>query len=235
MFIYTIDAGNTQIKVGKFENDVLVEKKSFQLLEAFYLYYVNQKVEKSILSSVRNFEWNTKNGVSPLLLDQLTKLPFENEYQTKETLGNDRKALVSGAMKLFPEQNCLVIDAGTCITYDFIDADKRYLGGGISPGYTMRFKALNYYTAKLPLVEKTDDEVTLIGNSTISSIKSGVFHGVLTELEGIIGQYLKKHSNLMVILTGGDAKYFEKHLKAPIFVIPNLQMEGLYHILQQND
>ncbi len=235
MSIYTIDAGNTQIKVGKFENDILVEKQSFKVLDEFYLYYAQQKIDKSILSSVRNFEWDSRNGIAPLLLDQLTKLPFENRYKTKETLGNDRKALVSGAMKLFPKQNCLVIDAGTCITYDFINAAQCYLGGAISPGYTMRFKALNHYTAKLPLIEKTEDNVTLIGDSTNTSIKSGVYHGVLMELEGVMGQYLKKYSDLIVILTGGDAKHFEKQLKATIFAIPNLQMEGLYHILQQND
>jgi len=235
MSIYTIDVGNTRIKVAQFEDGKLVQKKSFQLLEAFYLYYDTQKVEKSILSSVRNLHWRSSSQTVPLLLNQSTTLPFENLYRTKETLGNDRKALVSGAVKLFPNQNCLIIDAGTCITYDFVNAKKQYFGGSISPGYAMRYRALNQYTSKLPLVEIEKENIELMGGSTIASIKSGVYYGMLSEIAGFIEQYSKKHTNLTTILTGGDAKYFEKHLKARIFAIPDLQMEGLYHILEQND
>ena len=235
MSIFVIDAGNAQIKVGKFENHKLIEKKTFQLMEAFYLYYRNQEIDKSILSSVRYLNWNPEVSPKPIVIGQTTDLPFNNCYATRETLGNDRKALVAGAVKQFPNRNCLIIDAGTCITYDFVDKRANYYGGSISPGFSMRYRALNQFTAKLPLVELVNEKISLIGDSTENSIKSGVYHGIKAEIEGFISRYAKEYSDLAVLITGGDAKYFEKHLKAPIFALPNLQMEGLYHILQQND
>lgn len=235
MSFLTIDIGNTQIKVGKFHNNELVEKKSFQLLEAFYDYYCNQDVEQSILSSVRNTTWDSTVNPQPLILDLETKLPFKNSYQSLGTLGNDRKALVAGAINHYPKTNCLIIDAGTCITYDYVDSNQEYHGGAISPGFTMRYRALNQYTSKLPYLEYGNQEIPFLGEDTQSCMHSGVFHGVLSEIESFIGRYSEEKPNLKVLLTGGDAKYFEKHLKAAIFVHPNLQLEGLLHILQHND
>jgi len=235
MCFYTIDIGNTQIKIAKFENNNLVEINYFDKILDFYDFYSNQNVVKSILSSVRNFKWDESVLPIPLLLNNELRLPFENKYASKETLGNDRKALVTAAIQNFQNQNCLIIDAGTCITYDFVDASKNYYGGAISLGLNMRYKSLHHYTAKLPELKFPNVEINILGNSTENCINSGVFFGILHEMEGFINDYQKKTENLTILLTGGDAKYFEKHLNTPIFVVPNLQMEGLYHILKQND
>jgi len=138
-----------------------------------------------------------------------------------------------GAIQLFPSENNLVIDAGTCITYDFVDSGSNFLGGGISPGLMMRFQAVHTFTAKLPLVSPTAD-ARLIGESTESSIQSGVVNGVIAEIEGIIRRYEEKFPGLRVILCGGDAGFFENQLKASIFAIPDLVLIGLNSILIHN-
>jgi type III pantothenate kinase len=160
-------------------------------------------------------------------------LPVVNLYATPLTLGVDRLAGVCGAQQIFPLQHCLVIDAGTCITYDFLDKEGKYYGGGISPGLKMRFQAVHTFTAKLPLVTPKG-HVPLIGNSTESCIQSGVVNGVLAELDGIIDQYGKKFEGLRVILCGGDAMFFENQLKASIFASPELVLIGLNSILNYN-
>jgi type III pantothenate kinase len=145
----------------------------------------------------------------------------------------DRIAGVCGAIQLFPGSNNLVIDAGTCITYDFVDEMAQYHGGGISPGLNMRFKAVHTFTAKLPLVSAKAG-VDLIGTTTETSIQSGVINGLLSEIEGTIGRYAVKFPGLKVILCGGDAGFFENQLKATIFAVPDLVLFGLNSILIHN-
>ncbi|WP_439132866.1 type III pantothenate kinase, partial [Polaribacter sp.] len=158
------------------------------------------------------------------------KLPFKNLYSTPKTLGVDRLALVFAAVLKYPNQNILIIDSGTCITYDFVNKQRKYFGGAISPGIEMRYKALHHYTAKLPLLE-IKQPTNFTGDSTIESIHSGVVNGVLQEIKGIIEQYKNKYLDLTVVLTGGDANFLSKQLKSSIFANQNFLLEGLNKIL----
>jgi type III pantothenate kinase len=141
---------------------------------------------------------------------------------------------VIGANYLFPEADCLVIDAGTCITMDFVDRDKNYHGGSIAPGLEMKFRALHTFTQKLPLIQRTPEAVPLAGRNTAEAIRSGVLHGTVAELNGIIDAYRRQSPQLQVVLCGGDAAFFETNLKAPIFVVPELVLIGLNRILNYN-
>jgi type III pantothenate kinase len=167
------------------------------------------------------------------MLDHKLPLPIKNNYGTPETLGVDRIAAVCGAQQIFPFQNCLVIDAGTCVTFDIIDKDGVYYGGAISPGMHMRFKAVHTFTARLPLISPVP-EAKLIGDSTETSIQSGVINGMAAEMVGIIQRYQVKFNDLRVILCGGDTLFFENKLKASIFASPELVLVGLNSILIYN-
>jgi type III pantothenate kinase len=161
------------------------------------------------------------------------KVPFTNDYLTPETLGYDRIALVSAAASQFPDKNVLVIDVGTCITYDFLNSEGHYKGGSISPGIDMRYKALNHFTEKLPLLDANTPQ-SLTGNSTQTSIHSGVINGVAFEIDGIIDAYKQENQDLTVILTGGNAHFLRDRLKNTIFANPNFLLEGLNFLLEQN-
>ena len=161
------------------------------------------------------------------------KLPFTSAYTSFSTLGEDRIALVAAAVKKYPEQNCLIIDAGSCITYDLITDEYTYLGGAISPGVGMRFKSLHHFTGKLPLIEASYFEKDW-GNNTISSISKGVTQGVIYEIEGQINHYREIFKPLKIILTGGDAQYLSKNIKNTIFAEPNFLAEGLNYLLEFN-
>ena len=171
--------------------------------------------------------------LNTLILNSETKLPFKNLYKTPKTLGVDRIALVCASVEQFPDKNVLIIDAGTCITYDFINTKNEYLGGAISPGIRLRYQSLHNLTANLPLLE-TEMPENSIGNSTASSIHSGVVFGILKEIDGVIEDYQEKYSDLTVILTGGDAYFLSKQLKNSIFANSNFLLEGLNFILEYN-
>ena len=162
-------------------------------------------------------------------------LPVKVLYKTPETLGNDRLANVCGARIQYPDANVLVIDMGTCIKYDFISADGFYHGGGISPGLTMRYKALTRFTSQLPYFKPVEEFPVLIGQSTEGSMRSGVENGILEEVKGIISQYQELFDQTLIMLTGGDCAKFADKLKSPIFVAPNLTLSGLKVILDHND
>jgi type III pantothenate kinase len=168
-----------------------------------------------------------------ILLNHLLPLPIQINYKTPETLGVDRIAAVCGAIDIFPNRSSLVIDAGTAITYDFIDGHGNYEGGAISPGIEMRFEALHTFTERLPLVTKNGD-LTLIGNSTETCIRSGVLNGVVAEMEGIINNYKQLYPDLGVVLCGGNSFFFENRLKPTIFATPDLVLSGLNRILLHN-
>ena len=236
-----IDVGNTYVKLAVFKGDKIKRKDVIKLEHLVkYIDLLNKEYEsitKAIISSVgklRNKDVSyIKKHYNLILLDSDTKIPFKNLYSTPRTLGIDRIALVSASVNQFPKKNTLVIDAGTCITYDFINSDNEYLGGAISPGIRMRYESLNNLTANLPLLE-TEIPNSIIGNTTNSSIHSGVVNGVLKEIKGVINQYEQKYSDLTVILTGGDANFLSKQLKSSIFANSNFLLEGLNHILQFN-
>ena len=230
----TIDEGNTSVKLALFENNQLVFMKSDVNLERVKELLSN--CDRLIVSSVKKnplFE-SLISSKYAIFLNPSTPLPITNCYETPHSLGNDRIALAVGATANFPNKNVLVIDAGTCITYDFINSKKEYLGGSISPGIHMRYNALHHFTSQLPLLESVDTAM-LIGANTEGSIHSGIINGILVEIDGIIQRYTNQYPDIKVIVTGGNAKFFDKGLKNTIFANPNLLMEGLNKILDYNE
>jgi type III pantothenate kinase len=232
-----VDAGNTFTKIGIFENDILKQKEVFKRDEGLDIFLQKTTVEHILVSSVvpgapQLLSWSIASGKRFILKANLP-LPIHNGYATPETLGVDRLAAACGAHFLFPKQDCLVIDAGTCINYEFINKEGHYFGGAISPGVRMRFEAMHNHTAKLPLapVVKT---APLVGRSTIECLQSGVMNGVLEELRGTISQYSAQYPDARVILCGGDAHFFEKDINPSIFVAPDLVLIGLNSILLHN-
>ena len=236
-----VDVGNTFVKLAVFEQGKLIEKRVVESQDSLgtikTLIREFRDIQKTIVSSVGPLDSVVYDFLSSkfdvLVLQSDTKIPFKNSYQTPHTLGVDRIALVSASVQQFPNNNVLIIDAGTAITYDFITSNNDYLGGAISPGVTLRYKALHNYTAKLPLL-KTEMPEQLIGNTTISSMHSGVVNGVLKEIDGMIDAYHEKYEDLTVILTGGDANFLSKQLKNSIFANSNFLLEGLNFILEFN-
>jgi type III pantothenate kinase len=236
-----IDIGNTRTKLAVFEGITLkqrticstneIEKKIKEILENWSI------ITHSIFSNTSSFTVESLNflekSTTVLQLNQFTSVPYTNNYSTPETLGLDRIGLVAGAVNSYSSKNVLIVDVGTCITYDFINNKNEYHGGSISPGLQMRFKAMHEFTAKLPLLEVTED-VKLIGKSTKESMQSGAIWGTCNEIDGFINRYKEKYPDLTVILTGGDADFLSKRIKNSIFANSNFLLEGLNHILEFN-
>ena len=235
-----IDIGNTQIKTAVFKGNVLLEKFSFFKKHLFI--NLSKIIEKhpithAILSSVDKIEetelLEIKKLFPILILNHTTKISFINKYTTPTTLGVDRIALIASAANQYPNKNVLIIDAGTCITYDFLNAQKEYFGGTISPGIEMRYNALHFYTANLPSLN-LPKKIPLMGNSTKNAMHLGIINGVIHEIEGIINQFKVKNKKLTVILTGGDTIFLARNIKSTIFANPNFLLEGLNSILIYN-
>jgi type III pantothenate kinase len=236
-----IDIGNTLQKLAVFEGKEIVRKESFEKLDPAALAAFideNGPFHGIIQSAVTIYPPETEEILAKagkfILLTDLTPLPVINRYETPKTLGKDRIAAITGAWSMFPERNILVIDAGTCITYDMINESGEYLGGGISPGIRMRFKAMHTFTGKLPLIEPEEYD-GLIGKTTAQSMMSGVYNGITGEITELIRRYNELYRNLLVILTGGDQEFLHKKLKIKIFAAPNLVLSGLNEILDYND
>jgi type III pantothenate kinase len=232
-----IDVGNSSAKLGLFTGNELIEQVKKESMEDIILYVNEQKPRSLLIASVasdfRTIANEIDKNINLLFFNNNTPIPIINRYNTPESLGNDRLAAAVGANLFFPGQHCLSVDVGTCITYDFIDEEGAYLGGGISPGVAMKLKALNTFTQRLPLVEPTG-EAELIGTTTKESILSGVLNGTLAEIEEIINRYSNIYKNLKIIICGGDAFFFDSRIKATIFVVPELVLFGLNRILQYN-
>ena len=236
-----IDVGNTFVKLAVFNEDNLVYKdviKASQLLSKVKKIIKDHPlINKAIISSVGKIKdtliQKIHSNVDLLVLDSSVNLPFKNSYKTPTTLGADRIALVSASTINYQNKNVLVIDAGTCITYDFISAENNYLGGSISPGIGLRYQSLHNLTANLPLLNIKQPK-NIIGSNTQESIHSGVVNGVLKEIQGVIQEYKQEYKELTVILTGGDAEFLSKQLKSSIFANSNFLLEGLNHILEFN-
>ena len=231
-----VDIGNTSAKIGIFEKEELLEEKVFQEQETLEAFIQSLQADAMLISSVRLHPELLLNKAVQIpirfLLHHALPLPIVNAYATPETLGMDRLAAVCAASRMFHGQNCLVIDSGTCITYDFIDASSVYKGGAISPGLSMRLRAMHAFTAKLPLIEPK--EVPLVGNSTVTCMQSGALNGIRAEIEGTIERYQQNYAELRVILCGGDTHFFENNLKGTIFAVQNLVLRGLNSILLHN-
>ena len=239
IMVLAVDIGNSRVKVSVFENNTVFDSYVFEHI------FLEKKIKKIIdnndlithlvVASVglidKKVFLDLKKTLQVHFITHQDVFPFTNNYQTPHTLGIDRMVLAAGAVLKYPNQNRLVIDTGTCVTYDFISQDDTYFGGAITPGLEMRYKALNYFTAKLPLLE-TDNPVSFIGNSTSESIHSGVVNGLVFEIDGFIDQYKALHSNFIIILTGGDAYFLAKRLKNTIFANSNFLLESLNQTFQ---
>ncbi len=235
-----IDLGNTYHKVAVISNGKIIELLRKESVTSSDLDKISDRfpLKRAIISSVVEeddhiFFW-LETHLPYLKMSTQLKLPFILDYENAETLGTDRIAASVGARNHFPSGNLLVIQAGSCITFDFIDQNNFYRGGSISPGILMRLKSLHQFTGKLPeiLFEPISD---FIGSSTKKSILSGVSCGIASEIDGMIDRYREKYENLTIILTGGAIKYFDKWLKNSNFANPNLVIEGLNTILNIND
>jgi len=237
--IICIDVGNTRTKVAVYENGTLQQ----------LIISNNEKLVKNISKQIQGIEncidiiLSSVGNLDKDIIVQLEKLgrvtivthhspiPYKNLYATPHTLGIDRIVLAAGATLKYPGQSRLVIDAGTCITYDFINKQDQYHGGAISPGIGLRYKSLNDYTANLPL-EKISELHPFVGNSTAGSIHSGVLNGVIAEIETFIDHFKHQDENLTVILTGGNSEFLVNRLKNSIFANPNFLLESLFLLHQ---
>ena len=235
-----IDQGNSSTKVGIFDQYELIESFNYEHFGKAELSGLSAKFSLTgcIISSVifendELIEKLKRKFEIFIELSHTTAIPIENRYQTPETLGKDRLAAVIGAAALKPGHDILVIDAGTAITYDFIDSTKHYLGGNIAPGINLRLRSLHEFTHKLPAIEpKTESQ--FIGNTTESAMLSGALYGIVFEIDGYIEALKIKYPQLSTFLTGGSTFYFDTKLKNAIFAERNLVLIGLNRILLYN-
>ena len=238
-----VDIGNTRIKVGLFDNLTLKEQRQLSHTDEVKSWVESSAVERLIVSSVATNESAMALGAAAptvVLLDSTTPLPFVNTYQTPSTLGTDRIAAVAGAQHYFPQHDVLVIDAGTCITYDLLDQRGYYQGGLISPGLRMRLRAMHTFTARLPLVEPDEARLPeLTARTTADGLFGGATAGTGAEIAQMIRMYADKYSDLHVIISGGDAAYAlqllpSRYLKSISSIThrPELVLVGLNSILQ---
>lgn len=236
-----VDVGNTFVKAAVFQKGKIVFKEAMEHV-FFYEFFKNllhqfPEIKFAIVSAVGNFpEKNLtllRQNLKVHVLSHQSQLPFVNKYTTPQTLGVDRLALVSAAANQYPQKNVLIIDVGSCITYDFIDDQNQYQGGAISPGIEMRYRALHNFTAKLPLLEKKYPD-QFIGNSTENAIHSGISQAITLEIEGFICLYKQQFPSFITILTGGDTHFLLERIKNDIFANSNFLLEGLNHILEIN-
>lgn len=235
-----IDIGNTRVKAAVFKEDKQLELLIFDkknIISEIKKIIKKKSISHIIISNVASISekkiLQIEKMAPILVVSSKLKVPFTNLYKTPKTLGVDRIALVSAAVKQFSNKNVLVIDAGTCITFDFVNSNLEYLGGAISPGIQMRYKALEKFTANLPLLNSNKLD-SFIGKNTNESITSGVLNGVTKEIEGVISQYKQKYSDLTIVLTGGDINFLSKQLKSSIFANQNFLLLGLNEILKLN-
>ena len=232
-----IDVGNTFVKIGYFKNHLLEKKLVLPINEIIWSEIVSSKTEAIIVSASGNLDQELVHTISSLsakthFLTHKSLLPILIKYKTPHTLGLDRIAGAAGCHTLFENKKNLIIDAGTAITYDFLDKNS-FLGGNISPGLSLRYRSLNEFTARLPL-GKTPEEPKLYGTNTDEAIDNGVFNGTLYEIEETIFRFQEEYSEINIVLTGGDAHFFANKIKKTIFAEPNLVLIGLNRILSYN-
>jgi type III pantothenate kinase len=233
------DFGNTRQKMAVFSDGQLTGIHLIESIDVAAIAAILDAFlpDKTILSSVMNhppeLETLLKERSNFHKLSHLTRLPFTTPVGKPETIGADRLALVAASVNLFPGKNNLAIALGTAITYNFVNRNHEFLGGGISPGMEMRFRSLKDYTALLPLV-KEDWNFPLVGYDTVTNITSGVILGMAKEIDGFIDAYKERYGNFNVLLTGGNSGYFVPHLKNKIFADQNLIFKGLYAISECN-
>lgn len=234
------DFGNTRLKAAvfvedRFETEIVLQDDSPETVSSLLDRF---KPQKAILSSVIAHNANMENLLAARTefhkLSHLTRANFTTPVGKPETIGADRLALSAAAVHFFPGKNNLVIALGSCITYNFINQNNEFIGGSISPGMEMRFKSMQLFTAKLPLVQK-DWNFPLIGYDTKTNLQSGVIAGMAFEIDGFIDAYSAKYNNFNAVLTGGDTSYFAGQLKNKIFADPYFLFKGLYALSETNN
>ena len=236
----TIDIGNSFAKLAIFHDGEIVYKERHHKLLVGNVDKLYKKFlfSRAILSSTRVIDKRIITAIQRrydmIILDHNTAIPIKNLYRTPETLGRDRLAAMVGAYVQYPKQNCVIIDLGTCNTFDLVDKNGTYQGGNISPGVDMKLKAMNHFTSKLsqPVRQYNDDP---IGKDTTSALQNGAFWGTIFEIESFIHRMNALFTPLNVILTGGDAEIFGSKLNSKIFVAPNIVLIGLHEILKYNE
>jgi type III pantothenate kinase len=246
-----VDIGNTRTKIAFFENNELVEKAILEngTLGELSAAINGRAIEGTILSATgadtEGVEDFLKSHYPFVKFDHTTPIPIKNKYKTPETLGKDRLSAAIAAKMMFPKENCLVIDAGTCLTYNFVTANSLFIGGNIAPGLTMRLKAMHHFTARLPEIERytegsregreNSDLMDIVGTSTESAMRIGAQVGVLAEIEGFVERFIRNFGKIKVILTGGDGEFIMKHVVLhERYFERHLVFQGLNQILNFN-
>lgn len=239
MVYFCADIGNTLVKWAIFQDNQLLESATIEHLEVASVNSIAEKYPDAvcIVSTTRQKDASLESAFQRfrkfIPLSHQTPMPFVNRYKTPETLGLDRMALVAAAVSAYPNQHALVMDAGTCITLDFVDKHSNYLGGSIHPGLSMRLKAMHQFTGRLPLLP-VQAAGEIMGNDTISCMQAGAINAAAIEMDAIIGMYKSQYPGCAVILTGGDSHLFFSLLKNEIFALPNFAIQGLLKIAQYN-
>jgi len=234
-----IDNGNSFCKIALYSSNKIIKTKSIKSISLNEIKQIIKDfpLQNSVISSVIEFPSSVSSYIKSksylLEFNHTTPIPIINKYKTKKTLGLDRLSAVIGANSIFSKENILVIDIGTCIKYDFINLNREYLGGSISPGLSMRYEALNTFTGKLPLIRHKNIN-TLYGNTTEESIITGVNNGIVGEINQKCERYSKEFPGIKILVSGGDYKYFVKQINFPIFAVPNIVLIGLNEILNYN-
>ena len=233
---FVIDIGNSRIKSSEVQGDLIVKSKTWDRLES--LVKALPKNKNTIVCSVKHDTEQITDvfGDNVFVFNEHSRLPIRINYDTPQTLGRDRIASAVGAHYLFPSEDLLIIDAGSCITYDLL-INNSFEGGLISPGFKMRLKAMHEMTGQLPdVIQQSDQyEWELIGKSTATCMISGAKNGMKNEINGIVSRLKEKYASLRVLMTGGDAVLFDSNVKGSIFVRSNLVPLGLNQILIQNE
>ena len=235
-----IDIGNTRVKAASFDKHSLTNLFVYNNTESFISDFelkfkgAKQVIISSVLHNKPDVVEKLKFNETPIFFSGNIPLPIHNLYRSPNTLGSDRLAAAVAAESLYKNANVLNIDTGTCIKYNFVSSDSKFLGGATSPGLVMRLKSLHSFTAGLPLVEFNTDFNELIGTDTQDSILSGALLGAIAEADGIINQYKQRFPGLTVVVSGGDTEFFVKRLKNSTFARPHLVLEGLNKILEYN-
>ncbi len=243
MVTLCLDFGNTRKKAAIFDDHVLREYFSLPddnpgtIEEVLKTYEPGKSILSSVIHHNTAFEKTLFSQTTFHKISHLTRLPFTTPASKPETIGTDRLSLIAAAVHYFPGKNNLIISLGSCITYNFVNQYHQFIGGSISPGMYMRFKAMHDYTAKLPLIDDVPIiyDIPLIGYDTKKNLLSGVVYGISSELDGIINKYTEKYGNFNVLLTGGNSAFFASQLKNKIFADSNFLFKGLYALSELNN
>jgi len=235
-----VDVGNTRVKCAVFQEDEILDLRYFHHdeIKQFEAFVLDSGVKRGILSSVADPKIDIGRSldvtqVKTLRFDKNTKLPITVNYDKSSYPGLDRVADAVAAFYFSEAKNTLIIDAGTCITYNYVIGDQ-YNGGAISPGLYMRYEALNTFTGRLPLIADRR-HTDIIGNSTKNSIQSGVINGIIMEIQGLCDHFSDQYENTEILITGGDSIFFAEGVKNTIFADPLFTLKGLNKILAFNE